>query len=292
MIKSMTGFGKAEYNENGMKIAVEIQSVNSRFLDLKMRLPKYLNEYEPEFRGIVQKYIDRGHVAVSVNIDIPSMKTNSLTVDFGLAEKYVQLARQTADFCKIENRMNVQSLLTMPDVLKIEDNGSKISDNLEIIKNTLITAFENQKKMREKEGAALGADIEKRLELIVAVADEIEKTAPEVIKTNTQKFRKKIESFLEPGQYDENRFTMEAAIYADRVDINEECVRLKSHIELFTHEMKSEPASGKKLSFILQEMNREVNTITSKAMDANISRMVVQIKENLEKMREQIENIE
>lgn len=192
----------------------------------------------------------------------------------------------------IDNRLDAGSLLTLPDILRFEENISGNENIWNIAKNTVIEAFEAHKTMREKEGAAMGSDVSSRLNTIKGYIEDIEKMVPEIIETNTNKFRKKIERLIDIDKVDENRVIMEAAVYSIRVDITEECVRFKSHNDLFAREISSERTSGKKLSFLLQEMNREANTITSKALDANISQLVVQIKEELEKMRELIENIE
>lgn len=292
MIRSMTGFGRAECVENGIKVTVEIQSVNGRFLDLKTKLPRFLNEYEDELRKICQKYINRGRVFLSIYIDQPDARLNNLKVDFDLANRYVKLAEEMAVRYDIDNRLDARSLLTLPDVLKFDENNSDNENIWEIANSSVIKAFETHKTMREKEGTAMGSDISNRLNTVKGYIEDIEKMAPEIIETNTAKFRKKIELLIDVDKVDENRLIMEAAVYSTRVDITEECVRFKSHNDLFAEEISGEKTSGKKLSFLLQEMNREANTITSKVLDANISQFVVQIKEELEKMREQIENIE
>jgi len=292
MIRSMTGFSRAECNENGTKVTVEVQSVNGRFLDLKMKLPKYFNEFESELRKIAHKYIERGRVFLIVHIDQPEAYINNLNVDFGLAEKYVQLAEEMASRYNIDNRIDARTLLSMPDILKYEEKKSYTEKNWVIVKKAVFSAFETHKTMREKEGVAIGIDVLKRLNIVKDCIGNIEKMAPGTIESNASRLRKKIEKLIEVDKIDESRFAMEVTIYADRLDITEECVRFKSHCDIFASEIEAKKTSGKKLSFLLQEMNREANTITSKSMDANISQLVVQIKEELEKMREQVENME
>lgn len=282
----------AEYIENGTKVTVEVHSVNGRFLDLKMKLPRYLNEFEGDLREIAHKYIGRGRVFLTVHIDKPDAHINNLNVDFDLAGKYVQLAEEMASRYGIDNRMDARALLSMPDIVRCEEDNSDIEKNWEMAKKAIVSAFETNKTMREKEGAALGSDVLKRLNIVKGYIEDIEKMVPGVVENNTARLRGKIKKLIEVDKIDESRFAMEVAIYADRVDITEECVRFKSHCDLFANEIEGKKTSGKKLSFLLQEMNREANTITSKSMDANISQLAMQIKEELEKMREQGENIE
>ncbi|MFC1538205.1 YicC/YloC family endoribonuclease [Candidatus Latescibacterota bacterium] len=291
MMRSMTGFGKADYTENKIKVSVEIQSVNGRFLDLKTKLPRILREYENNIKTICQRFISRGRVFLTIFVEIPDAKLNNLNVDFNLAEKYVELADEMAERFNIENRLDSRSLLTLPDILRFEENNDG-EDYWGVAEKAVIEAFEAHRAIREQEGAAMGSDVSGRLDAIMGYIDEIEKKVPEIVETNIAKFREKIERLIDVDKVDENRLIMEAAIYSTRVDITEECVRFKSHNDLFADEMKTEQTSGKKLSFLLQEMNREANTITSKVMAADISQIVVRIKEELEKMREMVENIE
>lgn len=292
MIRSMTGYGRAECDENGTKVTVEVHSVNSRFLDIKMKLPRFLYEYESELRKIVQKYIERGRVSLAISIDQPAARVNNMSVDFELAGKYVRLAEEIARRYDINNRIDARVLLTMPDVLKCDENESDAAQKWNITKKAVISALEAQRNMREKEGGAIGGDVSERLAVVNGYIKDVEKMTPEIVENNTSKLRNKIENLLDAGKFDENRFAMEVAMYADRVDVTEECVRLKSHCDQFGKEITGKKTSGKKLSFLLQEINREVNTIASKAMNARISQLIVQIKEELEKMREQAENLE
>ena len=288
----MTGFGKAEFSEDGIRITAEVQSVNSRFLDLKMKLPRFMNEFESDVREIVQKSIGRGRVFLGVTVDMPELRASCTDVDFGLASKYLEIAREMSSRFGINGDIDVHSLISLPDVLKHSDDDIDATDRLDRIYSTIQSALEAHGKMREKEGSAIGADIEARLALLGEMIESVEKSAPEIIEANTARLRKKIEALLEPGKFDEGRFAMEVSLYADRVDVTEECVRFRSHCVLFAKEIKAPKTSGKKLSFLLQEMNREANTITSKALDASISHVVVRIKEELERMREQVENME
>ncbi len=288
----MTGFGSAEAVENGTSVKVEVQSVNGRFLDLKVKLPKCFYEYEGEIRKIAQDYIERGRVHVNVTMTVAGERASAVKLDYDLAERYVKLARELADRHGIENSMDARTLLSLPDILSWEEEGQSVETQWEMGKKAAIAAFESHRAMREKEGAAIGQDVRNRLETINRHIDTIATRAPEVIKANTARLRKRIENLLGSDTLDEVRFAMEVALYADRLDITEECVRFRSHNALFAQEISQKKTSGRKLSFLLQEMNREANTIGSKVMDADIAGVVVLIKEELEKMREQTENME
>ena len=288
----MTGFGSAEAVENGTSVKVEVQSVNGRFLDLKVKLPKCLYEYEGELRKIAQESIDRGRVNINVAITVAGARASSVKLDYELAERYVNLARELADRYDIQNTLDSRTLLSLPDILSLEEDGVSAESRWEIAKKATVAAFEAHRAMREKEGAAIGRDVSGRLEAITRHLENIETRAPEIIKTNTVRLRKRIETLLGSDTLDEVRFAMEVAVYADRLDITEECVRFRSHNKLFAQEVAQKKTSGRKLSFLLQEMNRETNTIGSKIMDADVAGIVVLIKEELEKMREQTENME
>ncbi|MDP2982565.1 MAG: YicC/YloC family endoribonuclease [Candidatus Latescibacter sp.] len=292
MIRSMTGFGSAEAVENGTSVKVEVHSVNGRFLDLKMKLPKSFSEYEGEIRKIAQDYIERGRVHVTVSLNVTGLRASSVRVDYQLAERYVKLAEELASLHGIENRMDARTLLSLPEILTWKEEDTSTESLWGLAKKAALAAFESHRAMRESEGAAIGRDFRNRLDNVHSHILEIEKSIPRIIETNTARFRKRIESLVGSDTFDEIRFNMEVALYADRVDITEECVRFKSHHDLFVKELAQKKSSGKKLSFLLQELNREVNTMGSKVMDAGIAGVVVSIKEDLEKMREQGENME
>ncbi len=288
----MTGFGKAEKNSGDISVAVEISSVNGRFLDLKMKTPRYLNEFEPEIRKIAQKYTTRGRVSMNVNVERITVSDSSVTIDFDLAKAYLEAAGKLAEDHGIESGVDAKSLLTLPDVIV---RGESEFDNellLPVLKEAIETAFKAHTVMRENEGEAIGADMKSRLATIENVVVDIDARAPEAVSANAERLRSKIEKLLGKENFDENRFTMELSLYADRVDITEEIVRLKSHCNQFSAELTGKKSSGKRLSFLLQEMNREANTIASKSSNADIAQLVVTIKEELEKLREQADNVE
>ena len=273
----MTGFGSAEAAENGTSVKVEVSSVNGRFFDLKVKLPRYLNEYENELKKIAQDYIERGRVTVTVNMTVASEKASSVRVDTELAARYMKMARELADRHGIANGMDARTLLTLPDIFVFDEDSLDGGSLWEITRRAAVAALDAHRAMREREGETISRDVSARLEAIDRRLDEIERRAPEIVSANTARLRKKIESLVGNGAFDEVRFAMEVALYADRIDITEECVRFRSHTALFLRELGQEKTSGRKLSFLLQEMNREANTIGSKIMDAGIAGIVVLI---------------
>ncbi len=289
----MTGFGSAEVIENGAGAKVEVHSVNGRFLDLKMKLPKYFYEYEGELRKIAQEYIERGRVNISITITMTSERVAAVNMDYDLAARYLELTDELSRRHGIENRMDARTLLALPDILSWgDDDPLNEESHWDMARRAAIAALEAHRAMRAKEGEAIGRDVKRRLETINRHLGKIEKITPEIIRMNTVRLRKKIESLIGSDAVDDARFAMEVAIYADRLDVTEECVRFRSHNAIFAQELAHKKTSGRKLSFLLQEMNRETNTIGSKIMAAEVTAIVVLIKEELEKMREQAENME
>ena len=292
MILSMTGFGKAEYSENGSTIVAEVYSLNGRFLDVRTKLPRALFNNEGELRKIAQEYIRRGKVTVTVNVTKESARADAMKIDFKLADKYVGLSKDFAERYGLDNAIDIRTLMTLPEIFTWSENGEENGNLWRIAERTVREALEAHRAMRCEEGASIGSDIGERLTAVGECLASIENRAGDIAGLNKQRLRKKIESLLGSDTFDEIRFAMEIALYAERVDVTEECVRFRSHIEQFSHELDNEMTSGKKLLFLLQEMNREANTIGSKIMDAECTQTVIRIKEELEKMREQAENTE
>jgi len=288
----MTGFGKGEAGENGTTVTVEVSSVNGRFLDLRAKLPRILNEYEGDLRQMVQEQVGRGRVQISVSFDRAGLKAQEISVDFDLAARYIALAGEVAERFGVESNMDARTVLSLPETVGWNESCLDADEIWRLTRKAAQAALEAHREMREREGETMGVDLKKRLAMIVGYADDIRKRAPDAATANAERLRGKIETLMGKGALDENRFSLEVALYSDRVDVTEECVRFGSHCEQFDRELDAEKTSGKKLSFLLQEMNREANTIASKIMNAEISQIVVGIKEELEKMREQAENME
>lgn len=292
MIRSMTGFGRAEYSDNDSIVTAEVHSVNGRFFDVRMKLPKTLYEFEAVLRKVSQKYIKRGKVFLTINVNGVSGRADSVQFDVDLADKYMSMSQEITTRYSIENNIDARTLMMLPNVILTSDEECEDGVIWEMAQKAVHSAFEIHTGMREEEGAVIGSDIVARLESVGNYLDQIEQRIPVIVENNKERYRKRIENLIGVETVDEVRFAMEVAIYADRIDITEECVRFKSHNEQFAREIKNDVTSGKKLLFLLQEMNREANTIGSKIMDAESAQIVVHIKEELEKMREQAENME
>ncbi len=288
----MTGYGRGECGREGMTVTVELSSVNGRFFDLRSKLPRVLNEYENDLKKMVQEHVDRGRLQLTVSFDRTGLKAQEISVDHDLAGRYAALAKELSERCGIPDTLDTATVLNLPETVSWNESAIDVEELWSLTRDAALAAIESHREMREKEGEAMGADLAARLDAIAGHVEEIKKRAPEAVEANTDRLRAKICKLLEKTTIDEARFTQEIAQYADRVDITEECVRLDSHREQFSAELESEKASGRKLTFLLQEMNREANTIASKVMNAGISQIVVGIKEEMEKMREQAENME
>jgi uncharacterized protein (TIGR00255 family) len=288
----MTGFGRAEVSKNGATVTVEVYSLNGRFLDVRTKLPKALYPYESHLRKLTQEYIGRGKVNVTVNVARESARADSMDIDYRLVDKYMALSLEIANRYGIEHAMDTKTVMSLPEVVVWNENGDSNGDLWLMTEQVARSAFDAHRSMRADEGSRIGADICQRLETVADLVDAIEKRAPELAVANRERLKKRLEQLIGKDDIDEIRFAMEVALYAERIDVTEECVRFKSHIGQFSREIAARESSGKKLLFLLQEMNREANTIGSKIMDADCTQMVVRIKEELEKIREQAENSE
>ena len=273
-------------------ISAEVHSVNSRFLDIKLKLPNMLLEFEHDIRKLIQAATSRGRLTLVVHLDEPSARANSLRVNFDIADRYLAIARELNERFGLADGLDTRGVMSLPDVLSYTENTSAVERIWGLSRNVIREALTAHTAMREREGAAMGADVTGRLKTIRGHLKSVEERAPQAVEANTARLREKIEKLIDTEKIDENRITFEVSLYADRVDITEECVRYKSHCNAFEHELENRKVSGKKLSFLLQEMNREANTIASKSNDASISQLVVLIKEEQEKIREQVENME
>ena len=292
MIRSMTGYGAAKGVSGKIDISIEIKSVNSRYLDCAVKLPRLYISLEEPIKTLVQKYISRGKVDVFVTIDTSGADDIEVKVNQPLAEAYVSAFKSIAnDFDIIEN-IGVMELARFPDVLQIEkreaDPEQLCTDTCAVVE----VALAGFNDMREREGEKLSNDISARLdeiELLVLILEEI---SPRSVSEYTTKLEARMQEILETKEIDEQRILLEAAIFADRVAINEEVVRLKSHIGQLRDILVGKEAIGRKIDFLVQEFNREANTIGSKGNDAEVARVVVDLKSEIEKIREQAQNIE
>ena len=292
MIISMTGYGRGDVKTDNKEITVEVRSLNNRFLDITTRLPKNLFIYEEEIKTIIRKYSTRGRISVVINIKEANGNINSLNINSEIAKSYLNILNKLKQDLEIKGEVQLDHLLLFKDIFFV-DIEDEIADNYwKNIKIALKQAMENLKQMKIKEGTELGIDLNKRIKIIDNTICEIEVLAKNRINKEYVKLKERIDSINNFENIDEGRLEAEIALIASRIDITEECIRFKSHNKLFMNSIENDDAVGRKLNFLLQEMTREANTIGSKAYDAEISHLVVSIKEEVEKIREQVQNIE
>ncbi len=291
-MRSMTGFGKAQSINKNIELEIEVHSVNSRYLDLSVRLPNSLSVFEMPIRDKIKEKIIRGKVTLYVNLKIsPSDETQTRINNSKIIERYNQLKR-IKELLKIKEDIKLSHLLTVGDIFEVDLNTFDEKKLLDIISKTLDQALNAFNAMRDTEGNHILKDMLERNKNISEILAFVEKKS----KLNVQKeFNRQLENvknLVAQDTIDQDRLNMEIALIADRVDITEECVRMRSHISLFENTCKQDGESGKKLNFILQEMLREANTMNSKTSDIEVSHKVIKIKEEIEKLREQAQNIE
>ena len=294
MIKSMTGFGRGEHSDGKRTIVVEIRSVNHRYGDIIVKMPRKYSFAEEKIKNSVKEVVRRGKVEVSILVDDISDEDINVRLNTALAHKYYENLMILKESLELEETPTLSMLVNLPDVMKsIPD----IDDEEEVTKLLLFStnlAVENLDEMRRKEGAKLAEDLIQRAGLIRKMTEEIEKIAPEMVKIYSAKLQERIKELMGKSfEIPEERIIMEATIYADKASITEELVRLDSHmLQLVSIIDKSQEPDGKRLDFLIQEMNREANTIGSKANNIEITNLMLQIKSEIEKLREQVQNIE
>ena len=292
MIKSMTGFGRYEVAENNRKFTVEIKAVNHRYLDVNIKLPKKLNYFESSIRGELKNYISRGKVDVFISYEDFGETTSSVRYNRTLAEEYLKYLRQMAEDFGLNDDIRVSSLSKYPEVFTMEDAGVDEEEIWKELQKALDGAAEMFVKTRIEEGEHLREDLIQKLDGMLGLVDFITERSPKIIEEYRLRLKEKVRELLEETAVDENRLLTEVTIFADKVCVDEELVRLKSHIEATKKTLMEGGSIGRKLDFIAQEMNREANTILSKANDLEISNCGIELKTEIEKVREQIQNIE
>ena len=292
MIKSMTGFGRCEIAGSSRKFTVEMKSVNHRYLDVNIKLPKLLNFFESAIRSELKNYISRGKVDVFVSYEVLAENNTAVRYNRELAKEYLGYLRQIAEDFGLEDDIRVSTLSKYPDVFTMEETGV---DEEELWKE-LQSAVQGAAKMfvdtRVVEGEHLKKDLVEKLEGMLKLVDFISERSPKLIEEYRRKLEEKVRELLQDTVVDEGRLLTEVTIFADKVCVDEEVVRLRSHIESTKSTLLEGGSIGRKLDFIAQEMNREANTILSKANDLEISNCAIELKTEIEKVREQIQKIE
>jgi uncharacterized protein (TIGR00255 family) len=292
MISSMTGYGRGEASEEGVTAVAEIRSVNSRYFEVNTRLPRSLSLRENDVREIIRAKAGRGKINVVVSIERESANNIPLKVNKAAAKSYVKLLNELRKASGIKEKVTLDHLLKFSEVIEAGELQSENEKEWVVVEKAMSKALEELKLMRQKEGGELRIDLESRIQLLQAKIDSIEKLSKERISEQRVRLRERIQQLLSSETVDENRLELEIALLADKLDVTEECVRFRSHNKFFLEALSDKESAGRKLNFLVQEMNREANTIGSKAADASIAHLVVEAKEELEKIREQLQNVE
>ena len=292
MIRSMTGFGRGEILEGDRKFSIEMKAVNHRYFDVNIRMPKKLSIFDGAVRALLKRYISRGKVDVFITSEDYSEAKVSLHYNAALAREYLQYYREIADSLQIDNDVRASHIARSPEVLELEEISENEEEIWTILEKALIQACEQFVIEREREGAALQANILEKLDHMLVNVDLIEARYPGIVQAYTQRLEEKVHELLGDKQIDESRLAAELVIFSDKICTDEETVRLRSHIVSMKEALLKEDGVGRKLDFIAQEMNREANTILSKANDLETSNIAIDLKTEIEKVREQIQNIE
>ncbi len=292
MIKSMTGFGRYEAAEADRKITVEMKSVNHRYLDVNIKMPKKLNFFEAAIRAELKNYIQRGKVDIFITYEDFTENNVCIKYNKDIAAEYMGYLKQMAEDFHLDNDIRVSALSRYPEVLAMEEQSPDEAEIWKVLDKAIKGASENFVETRIKEGENLREDLISKLNVMLSHVEFITERSPQLVTEYKDKLHEKVRELLEDAQVDENRLLMEVTIFADKVCVDEELVRLKSHIETTKSTLVEGGSIGRKLDFIAQEMNREANTILSKANDLEISNRAIELKTEIEKVREQIQNIE
>ncbi len=292
MIKSMTGFGRCEVSEGDRKITVEMKSVNHRYLDVSMKMPKKLNFFDSSIRAILKKYIQRGKVDVYISYEDLSEGNASLAYHPGIAAQYVEYFRRMEEQFGLTNDIQVSVLARCPEVLVMEEQQEDEKEIWHLLEQAVHGACEKFVEARVHEGEALKDDLMQKLDEILETVAFVEERFPQILSEYREKLRAKVRELFADAQIDENRLATEVTIFADKICVDEEIVRLRSHVEAVKAALETGGSIGRKLDFIAQEMNREANTTLSKANDLEVSNRAIDLKTAIEKVREQIQNIE
>ncbi len=292
MIKSMTGYGSAKGTVEALEITVELKSVNNRYLDTSVRMPRSFLFAEDAVKSVVQSHISRGKVDVFVSVDASETEEMNVKVNEALLKGYIEALSHIAQEYKLPNDMTAMSVARFPDVLTVEKkdmDAEAITAGIAAIAEQALCDFD---AMREREGAKLREDVLNRLDTIDALVTTVETKAPETVAEYRKRLEQKMAEVLGSAGVDENRILAEAAVFADHIAVDEETVRLRSHMSQLKTMVNGNSPTGRKIDFLIQEFNREANTIGSKCQNSDIAHTVVDLKSEIEKIREQIQNIE
>ncbi len=289
---SMTGFGKAEIFDGRYRFSVEVKTVNHRYLEIGIKLPKTLSRLESLVRSRLKEYLERGKVDIYISFEDMGGGTECVRYNSALAHEYAKFLLQMSKEFGLDNDMRISTLARFPDVFTTEDAEIDVSELKDGLLKCLNDALSQVAEMRRQEGEALKKDMLMKLSEMEKMVSFINDRSPAVVEEYRARLREKIEALLQDKDLDESRLLTEVAIFADKCSVDEEIVRLRSHIEAFKRELEKSGSVGRKLDFLAQEMNREANTTLSKVTDLSLADMAIEIKTCIEKLREQVQNIE
>ena len=291
-MKSMTGFGRCEISDGDRKMTVEMKSVNHRYLDVAIKMPKKLNFFESAIRSLLKTYIQRGKVDVFITYEDLSEANTTLRYNQALAAEYLKYLNQMAEEFHLEQDVKVSALSRYPEVLVMEEVQEDEEELWKLLEKAVKGACEQFVETRIREGENLKRDLLIKLDELLEHVAYVEERSPQIVAEYREKLTEKVKELLADTQMEESRIAAEVTIYADKICVDEEIVRLKSHIKHTKETLEKEDSVGRKLDFIAQEMNREANTILSKSNDLEVSNHAIELKTGIEKVREQIQNIE
>jgi uncharacterized protein (TIGR00255 family) len=292
MIASMTGFGRGEASVGGVAVSVELRSVNNRFLEVSARLPRSLSLRENDVKEIVRRQLSRGKVTVSLVVERSDAGESGLTVNVAAAREYLRVLRRLRASLKIREQVKLDHVLRFPDVIEGAQIGEADEEEWQAAQRALEAALDDLRQMRTNEGGELRKDFLARTASIAGTLDRIEVLSRGQVPVERARLRQRIAQLLEGEKVDEGRLELELALLADRLDVTEECVRFRSHLKFFREALDGTEPPGRRLNFLVQEINREANTIGSKSSSSEIAHLVVGVKEEIERIREQLQNIE
>lgn len=292
MLKSMTGYGRQETVIGGKKILAEIKSVNHRFADYNIKVPRHLGFLEDKVKKLASEYVTRGKVDIYINIESSEEADKDILLNSELAKSYIDALCELRDKFGLKDDISVSSVARYTDIFRAERREEDEDELWQSVKTVMENALEAFSAMRAREGERIEQDLCARIEYMKELAAKVDERSPQTVKEYRDRLYARIKEVLEDRTVDEARVLTEAAIFADKVAVNEETVRLSSHFDEFNEIITSGEPAGRRLDFLIQEINREVNTIGSKAQDLTIAKIVVTLKGEIEKLREQIQNIE
>jgi len=292
MLKSMTGFGRAEGETTLGKVVVETRSVNHRYCDINIKLPKRLTPFENRIKEAIRTEVSRGRIDIFLKLDSLGEENVHLGVDLHLAEQYYQALQSLKESLHLKDKITLELVAGAKDVITAKEETGDLEPFWQEVLPILKQSFQDLDDMKRSEGEILSKDLQQRLERITHQLEEIKHLSPSRLEVYRNRLHERVRSLLGGSDVDPSRFQQEVALLAERTDITEEIVRAESHLTQFFTFLKAEEPVGRKMDFLLQEIHREVNTVSAKANDAEISQRVVEIKTELEKIREQVQNIE